>query len=249
MNSLLQTIGNRVRARRKSLGWSQAVLAAHAEVSARFLAQLEAGSGNISIQRLSDVCSALRIPLSTLLVGLGYQPATFVALVGLRGAGKSTVGQRLSADLDWPFVEIDTLIVERAGVSLAEIFELGGAEYYRSLELTILQQLSASENPAVLATGGSIVSSSENWLYLKHMSKTVWLKAKPESHFMRVQTQGDLRPMQGRSDAFMELKNLLSARTPAYMQSDLSVDTDLHDVEQVVKIITNHFSNVFSQDL
>ena len=244
MSALLLTIGERVRFRRKELGYSQANLAEEAGVSARFLAQLEAGAGNISIQRLSDVCHALRWPLSTLLVGLGYQSASFIALVGLRGAGKSTVGSALASELSWDFVELDQLIVERAGLSLAEIFELGGGEYYRSLEKEILQQVSMRSHSTVLAAGGSIVSSSENWTFLRQMARTVWLYARPEQYLQRVQAQGDLRPMKGHNDALSELRQILHVRQPAYAQAELHIDTDLHDVEDVVMLIKTGFTTV-----
>ena len=244
MNKLLLTIGERVRSRRKKLGISRAVLAERAGVSARFLAQLEGGAGNISIQRLADVSCALRLPLSMLVVGLGYQPASFIGLVGLRGAGKSTVGVALAAELGWQFVELDHLIVERAGLSLAEIFELGGGEYYRSLEKEVLQQVSMRTESTVLAAGGSIVSSSENWTFLRQMARTVWLYAKPEQYLERVQAQGDLRPMKGHSDALSELQQILNARQSAYAQSELHVDTDLHDVDDVVMLIKTEFTPV-----
>ncbi|MEC8381681.1 MAG: shikimate kinase [Myxococcota bacterium] len=241
MSKLLMTIGERVRARRKELGLSRAALANLADVSARFLAQLESGSGNISIQRLTDVSHALRLPLSVLLVGLGYQPASFVALVGLRGAGKSTVGTELAAGLNWDFIELDQLIVDRAGVSLSEIFEIGGADYYRSLERELLQEVSVRSESAVLAAGGSIVSASENWTVLRQMARTVWLFAKPEHYLQRVQAQGDFRPMKGRHDALSELRQILSARQPSYAQAELHIDTDLYSPQDVVKLIQKTF--------
>ena len=119
MNKLLLTIGERIRSRRKELGISRAVLAERAGVSARFLAQLEGGAGNISIQRLADVSCALRWPLSMLLVGLGYQPASFIGLVGLRGAGLWLLQLRLIGHLlNWTFN------CGAAGLSLAEILNL-----------------------------------------------------------------------------------------------------------------------------
>ena len=241
MNTLLQSIGERIRARRKELGLSRAALAQEADVSARFLAQLESGSGNISIQRLADVSQALRMPLSVLLNGLGYQPASFIALVGLRGAGKSTVGTALATQLGWHFVELDQLIVDRAGVSLAEIFEIGGADYYRSLEKELLQEVRMRSESAVLAAGGSIVSSSGNWTFLRQMARTVWLYAKPENYLNRVQAQGDFRPMKGRNDALSELRQILNARLPSYAQAELHIDTDRHQPQDVVKLIQTAF--------
>jgi len=96
----------------------------------------------------------------------------------------------------------------------------------------------------VLAAGGSIVSSSENWTFLRQMARTVWLYAKPEHYLARVQAQGDLRPMKGHHDALSELQQILNARQPAYAQSELHVDTDLHDVDDVVMLIKTEFTAV-----
>lgn len=241
MSVLLSQIGHRVRSRRKELGFSQAVLSSKAQVSSRFLAQLEAGKGNISIQRLADVCSALEFPLSKLFIGIGYQESQLIALVGLRGAGKSTVGSALAAKLNCDFVELDHLIVSRVGISLSEIFEMGGSEYYRELEYAALQALMKSKKTAVLATGGSIVNAQENWSILRQSAFTVWLQATPESHFARVQAQGDLRPMAGRPNAFSELRHLLSQREPLYALAELHINTDNEGIESAVDSILKSY--------
>lgn len=254
---LLVALGARVRARRSALGWSIADLARRSGISARFLADLEHGAGNISVLRLSEVATALGVSLAALIGGLGpvsdeadalagldpaRRPAALraarapskVALVGLRGAGKSTVGARLAARLGCPFVEVDQAVEERAGVALGEIFEFGGSARYRDLERDALVGLLERPGPAVLATGGSVVTAADTWALLRASARTVWLRASPQSHLSRVEAQGDLRPMRGRANALAELEGILSLRTPLYAQAGLHVDTEGRGVEEVV---------------
>ena len=223
---LLLSIGKRLRIRRKELGLTQHALAQSAQVSHRFLVQLENGKGNISVQRLAELCEALELPLSELFTGLGAEGHRVLALVGMRGAGKSTIGRELAERLGRQFTELDERIIQRAGMSLGEIFSFGGAEYYHELETRALETILGSHQPSVLATGGSLVTFTDNWTLLRTHARTAWLQASPESHLQRVQAQGDLRPMQGRDDALSELRQLLQSRSPFYAQADTSVDTD-----------------------
>lgn len=257
---LLAALGARVRARRAALGWSIADLARRSGLSARFLADLEHGAGNISVLRLSEVATALGVSLAALVGGLGpvsdeadalaglepaRRPAALraarapskIALVGLRGAGKSTVGARLAARLGCPFVEVDQAVEERAGVALGEIFEFGGAARYRELERDALVALLDRPGPAVLATGGSVVTAADTWALLRASARTVWLRASPQSHLTRVEAQGDLRPMHGRANALAELEGILSLRTPLYAQAELHVDTQGRGIDTVVEEI------------
>lgn len=231
---LLPAIGQRLRARRKARGLTQAELARLAHVSPRFLVQLEGGTGNISVQRLAEVCAVLELPLAELFAGLGPGAAQRVALVGLRGAGKSTVGAALAERLDAPLVELDQRVEEAGGMSLAEVFELWGEAHYRELEARALDVVLADDGSAVLATGGSLVTAAETWRRLRAATRTVWLRASPESHLERVRAQGDLRPMRGRADALGELRDILAARVPLYSQADLVLDTDELGVDGVV---------------
>lgn len=230
---ILPLIGERLRKRRKDLGLSQAELARRAQVSPRFLVQLEGGIANISVQRLVEVCVVLDLSLSELFAGLGPQGARPIALVGLRGAGKSTIGARLAQRLDLPFVELDERVEAAAGMTLAELFELSGEARFREVEARVLDRL-LEEGPLVLATGGSLVTAPETWARLRARARTVWLQARPESHLERVQAQGDLRPMRGRPDALKELRDILQQRGPLYAQAELAVDTEALGIEGVL---------------
>lgn len=223
---LLEAIGSRLRSRRVEAGLTQSALADAAGVSPRFLVQLEKGEGNISVQRLSGVCSALNITFEDLFRGLGPGAGLKVALVGLRGAGKSTVGAALAHRLGVAFVELDERVQERSGMSLGEIFELRGEAGYRQVEAQVLDDLLQDPAPMVIATGGSLVTAPETWRGLRARARTAWLTARPESHLQRVMAQGDLRPMRGRPQARQELEAILRSRAPLYGQAERSVDTD-----------------------
>src|SRR5437773_2770801 len=168
-NALLSQIGTLVRARRTSMGWTLRDIAERSGVSTRFLSDLESGRGNISVARLADVARALDVTLASLLPSEDRTThlKRMIALVGLRGAGKSTIGQALAKHLAVDFVEIDALIEKRANLSLAELFSLHGEAYYKRLAHDLLLRLCAKERPMVVATGGSIVTDPETWQFLK----------------------------------------------------------------------------------
>lgn len=238
--TLLEGLGRRVRAQRQERGLTLQRLSGEAELSPRFLAQLEAGEGNISVVRLCNVARALGTTASHLLDGLeGEERSRLVALVGLRGAGKSTVGPLLAARLGVEFVELDRRVEASAGLSLAEVFELHGEDFYRRLERRTLTELVSEGKPAVIATGGSIVGDRDSFELLKESAVTVWLKARPEDHMARVVAQGDERPMRSRSDAMTELRALLKVRTPLYAQADHVVDTSVLGVEASVNALVS----------
>ena len=234
---LLHAIGQRLRAQRVRVGLTQAQLAACSSVSPRFLVQLEKGEGNISVQRLAAVCAELALPLAELFRGLGPALSDKIALVGLRGAGKSSIGAALAERLEVSFVELDVEIAATAGMSIGEIFELWGEAQYRSLEDRVLDEVLSRSEPLVLATGGGIVTSPIAWQRLQEGARTVWLRASPASHLQRVQAQGDLRPMRGRTDVERELRAILTEREPLYSRAEHVVDTDSMGIEAVVDLL------------
>jgi len=256
----LSYLGKRVREIRERRGMARKVLAREGDVSERYLAQLEAGEGNISIVLLRRVAVALGVSLvdllnedkyavehhlirrflerlpehrleetvSHLMRELGAQDATRkkrVALIGLRGAGKSTMGQMLAAELRVPFVELDNEVERDAGMALSEVFMLYGQGGYRRIERRCLERVLENHEQAVLSAGGGIVSEAETYNLLLSHCFTVWIKAAPEEHMARVVAQGDFRPMQDNKGAMEDLRNILNAREPFYSKADVTVDT------------------------
>src|SRR5688500_7536968 len=182
---LVELLGARVRALRTSRGFTPKQLAALAHLSARFVVQIESGTANVSVRKLAAVASALGTTPSALLA----EPdagAPVIALLGLRGAGKSTIGRRLARRLRIPFVELDRRVETAAGLSLEEIFALHGPDYYRRLERDALESVLADDQPAVVATGGGIVTSEDTYALLRRRTVTVWLRADAEDHWNRV---------------------------------------------------------------
>ena len=148
-----------------------------------------------------------------------------IALIGLRGAGKSTLGKILAKRIGWNFVELNKEIEKQNGLSVAEIIALYGQEGFRRLEQTALNQLLARKELMVLATGGGIVSEPLTFELILSSFYTVWLKAEPEEHMARVRGQGDLRPMADDRSAMAELRNILTSREPLYARANAVVDT------------------------
>ncbi len=148
-----------------------------------------------------------------------------IALIGLRGAGKSTLGKILAKKIGWNFVELNKEIETQNGLSVAEIIALYGQEGFRRMEQTALNQLLARKELMVLATGGGIVSEPLTFDLILSSFYTIWLKAEPEEHMMRVRRQGDLRPMADDRSAMAELRNILVSREPLYARASATVDT------------------------
>lgn len=167
----------------------------------------------------------------------GQRPGVRVALVGLRGAGKTTVGKLLAKKLNCQFVELDALVEDRAGLPLAQIFEIHGESHFRRLEREALREVLDERWTIVLATGGGLVSNADTYAMLRAAMRTVWLRAKPEEHLARVLRQGDKRPVERRPQALAELRALLAAREPRYREAELTVDTSGASAEDAVRRI------------
>lgn len=148
-----------------------------------------------------------------------------IALIGLRGAGKSTLGKMLAERIGWSFVELNKEIERQNGLEVAEIINLYGQEGFRRMEQATLVQLLARKELMVLATGGGIVSEPVTFDLILKSFYTIWLKAEPEEHMARVRKQGDLRPMADDRSAMAELRNILVSREPLYTRANAMVDT------------------------
>ncbi|HSE42462.1 MAG TPA: shikimate kinase [Acidobacteriota bacterium] len=270
MNAL-EELGRRILFLRQERGISRQELARLSGLSLRFLAELEAGRGNIAFSRLLAVCSALQIPVTTLISGLSssrrgasnhqsiltqlsslrpeqmeelrlwlseklHQDKPVIALIGLRGAGKTTIGKKVASRLKKEFVELDDRIERAAGLTLQNIFEVHGEEYYRRLEREVLVEFLVSRSPAVLATGGGIVTREDTFNILRQHSITFWLKADPQDHWDRV-LQQDPRPMANNPNAMEQLQNLLRGRESLYAMADHTIDTSTLGIPKSVKRI------------
>ena len=265
----LKLLGARVRRERGRLQLTRKNLAQKSRVSERYLAQLEAGKGNISILLLRQVAHALEIPLESLvwdsadaggdiapilnvlrrlgpdqmrhaqqalLEKYGEQERAArtarVALIGLRGAGKSTLGALLAEKLDVPFLELDRLVEQESGLTLSAIFDLYGPAGFHRYERQCLERVLARYSRFVLAAGGSLVTEQATFDALLQSCYTVWLRAKPEEHMNRVLAQGDRRPMEASAQAMSDLRRILSSREPLYSRADASIDTSGKLVQQ-----------------
>jgi XRE family transcriptional regulator, aerobic/anaerobic benzoate catabolism transcriptional regulator len=277
---LLTELGARVRAWRARRGMTRKQLAADSGLSERFLADVESGRGNVSINSLQAAARALNITVLELLqdaprpamarvqsvlatmddVQLDQAQALLaanfgradqkgrekrVALIGLRGAGKSTLGAQLAAERGVPFVELDREIEREAGTSMNEILLLHGQAGYRRYESRALLRIAEDHaDGMVMTTGGSLVSERETFDLLQSRFFCVWLKASPEEHMSRVVAQGDLRPFytnhagddhfeQGAmGEAMEDIRRILASREALYARADAVVDTAGRSVKQ-----------------
>jgi XRE family transcriptional regulator, aerobic/anaerobic benzoate catabolism transcriptional regulator len=227
---LLVQVGRKIRGFREERGWTRRELGQRSGLSERFLAQVEAGHGNPSLKSLAEIAAALGTSPATLVsTGSGV-----VALLGLRGAGKTTIGRALAARLARPFIELDTRVEDLAGLPLAQIFELHGEAAYRQLEREALERVLAAAPRAVLATGGGLVSEPASFDLLRERAVTIWLRAPAELHWERVVAQGDQRPMANDPRAMDRLRRLLDEREPLYGRAHHVIDTAELDVEAAV---------------
>jgi XRE family transcriptional regulator, aerobic/anaerobic benzoate catabolism transcriptional regulator len=170
-----------------------------------------------------------------------------IALIGLRGAGKSTLGAKLAAKLDVPFLELDRCIEKEAGVSLGVIFELYGQSGFRRLEKRCLDELLEATPKFILATGGSLVSEPATFERLLTTCYTVWLKASPQDHMQRVMAQGDMRPMADNRESMEDLQRILAVREPLYSKADVAIDTSTHSPTQGMRLVLEARSAAMDQ--
>jgi XRE family aerobic/anaerobic benzoate catabolism transcriptional regulator len=235
---VIRRVGARVRQARSDRRLTMREVAERSGLSLRFLSQLEAGEANIAIGRLAAVATALGVSLADLVVeGPEAARGRDVALLGLRGAGKSTLGPRIAEALGARFVELDDRIEEAAGMPVAEIFSLHGEAYYRRLELACLERVFDDGRRLVIALSGGIVQNDEAFALARRRCATVWLKARPEDHMSRVLEQGDRRPVANRPDAMADLRAILAAREPLYQLADVAVDTSRSDVDEATAAV------------
>jgi XRE family aerobic/anaerobic benzoate catabolism transcriptional regulator len=248
-------VGEEVRRTRERKALTRKRLSELSGVSQRYLAQLEAGAGNISIALLHRVAAALDARVEALVGGEGAPEAARVAslyraanpaarervmeildpqargrrqriaLIGLRGAGKTTLGRRLGENLNLPFVELNREIEAQSGMAVNEVIALYGQEGYRRLERQALERVVATRDRVVLAAAGGLVTAPDSFSFLLAHFHTVWLKAAPEEHMQRVRAQGDERPMAGNPKAMEELNALLAGREALYASAAATVDT------------------------
>jgi XRE family transcriptional regulator, aerobic/anaerobic benzoate catabolism transcriptional regulator len=238
---VLADLAQRVREERRRRGLSLRELAEASALSLRFLTEIESGRGNISVLKLAALARALGTAPSSLLERARPAPRV-IALLGLRGAGKTTIGRRLARRLGIGFVELDRRIEQVAGLPLGEIFRLHGEAYYRRLEREALEQVLQARDRLVLATGGGIVTVPETFATLRRKTVTVWLRARPEDYWTRVLRQGDRRPIEARPKAMAELRRLLAAREGLYSQAAHVIDTSRQSALQAVCAIADRLA-------
>lgn len=269
---ILSELGGRVRVWRARRGMTRKALASDSGLSERFLADVESGKGNVSINSLEAVAQALNITILELLQDAA-RPALAraqgllarlddtqldractmlsrrfglnaaqgreqrIALIGLRGAGKSTLGSHLAGSRGRPFVELDCEIEREAGTSMNEILLLHGQPGYRRYERRALLRIAeAYPSGVVMTTGGSIVSERKTFDLLQSRFFCIWLKASPQEHMARVVAQGDMRPFDttrgATGEAMQDLRRILASRETLYARADAVVDTTGRTLKQ-----------------
>jgi len=248
-------IGQRIADKRKQLKFSRRVLSERSGLSQRYLVQLENGDGNISIGRLYQLAKALHCPIDYFLshvyasadtnnIAARYAAASDeqkaavrhilqvdgsrqrrICLIGLRGAGKSTLGRMTAEALSLPFLELNSEIESLSAMPVDEMMALYGQEGYRRMEKRALAQIADNTDTLVLAAAGGGVSDVETFEFLLQHFHTVWLRATPAEHMQRVMDQGDYRPMAGNPDAMQELESILERRESRYARAHHTLDT------------------------
>jgi len=268
--ALLAELGALVRTERAKRGMTRRALAEQCSTSDRYLAQIENGAGNPSVLVLDAIARALDLDCVDLLPGgvalralrrlppakltalmrvaetrqrsasKAAKRARRIALVGLRGAGKSTLGDALATRIGAPFLEIDRLIEYRHGAPLAMLFEVYGQPTFRRFERECLTDALTNYENVVIATAGGVVADEDTFAQLLEKAHVIWLQASPNEHMRRVMDQGDFRPMGDNRDAMKDLVAILDARAPLYGRAHATVDTSGKSlavcVEELVKV-------------
>jgi XRE family aerobic/anaerobic benzoate catabolism transcriptional regulator len=240
MQPLLVSLGRRLRALRFERGFTVRDVAGRSGLSTRFLTELETGRANVSVLRLDAVARSLGTTVGALLREAEATvplPPVVIAALGIRGAGKSTIGAELARRLAVPFVELDREVETEAGLSLAEVFAVHGEGYYRRLECRVLERILDRGRSLVLATGGGIVSNPPAFTLLDRRAFTVWLRASAKDYWDRVVRQGDRRPMSGNPTARAELRRLVAQREPLYAPCRCRIETSRLGVARSVEAI------------
>ena len=233
--AVLHGLAERLRLHRARRGMTRRILAQQSGVSERYIAQMEGGRGNVSVLLLHAIADALAIRAAELLEEpppappqrLAADPSRGdrIALIGLRGAGKSSLGRMLAGARGVAFFELDREIERDSGIELRELFERDGQAGFRRLERAALERLVRDNPRAVIATGGSIVADPRTFETLLAQCRTVWVRAAPEEHMSRVIEQGDLRPMADNRQAMADLRAILASREALYARADITLDT------------------------
>ncbi|MGZ2259182.1 helix-turn-helix transcriptional regulator [Roseobacter sp. A03A-229] len=263
---LKDRVAARVLSQRKAQNLPRRVLSGMSGVSPRYLAQLEAGKGNISIALLQRIAVALNLPIENLLsedapadrevqrIAQLYRNASTdvqrevrgllapqnpavlragrICLIGLRGAGKSTLGKLASDALGLPFVELNREIERETSMPLAEVMAFYGQEGYRRLEADAIARVVEAHDSLILAVAGGLVAEEATYQQVLERFHTIWLQTSPAEHMQRVRAQGDLRPMRGNPAAMEQLQSLLAARSPLYERAEASIDTSNRTVKR-----------------
>jgi XRE family transcriptional regulator, aerobic/anaerobic benzoate catabolism transcriptional regulator len=262
-------VGQRIRAARAKAGVTRKQLAVASGASERYLAHLEAGSGNPSVDMLAAIADALNMAIADLLPLGGERgevearaaaimrrlpkgklqsaiewmqrplhadggKGNRIALIGLRGAGKSSLGEALAKRLNLPFFEISKEVERVYGGAIALLIEMNGQAALRRYEAEVLEAICRDHPAAVIAAPGAIVADGPLYDSLLSATHSVWLQATPQDHMDRVIAQGDLRPMGNGRGAMDDLKAILASRAPDYARADSKLDTSAQDFGQTV---------------
>ncbi|MEL7091300.1 MAG: shikimate kinase [Pseudomonadota bacterium] len=276
--AVVTRLASRVRAARAALGLPRRELSERSGVSPRYLAQLEAGEGNISIVLLSRVAAALDVAVEDLLRETAQMPADVsrvaqlyadapatvqgrvrailapenpqalraqrVCLVGLRGAGKSTLGAAVASKLKVPFVELSDRIEAKAGIPTSEIIALYGEDGYRNIEAEVLEQVISSHDKLIMAVSGGIVGSPDNYNQVLERCHTIWVRTSAAEHIARVRARGEAGRSNPTAAAMDQVKTLLASRGPAYERALAQVDTTSKPIQMsvndVLTVIAKH---------